>query len=149
MHSNLRPSQVVAFVGTVPPSSAAAGIQLSGWIDISQFEALMGVIQNGALGTSATVDAKFRQALDNTGTGAKDVAVTAMAQNVVATDNNKMNIINLLARDVDFANGFRYVALSITVGVAASLVSGIVIGINERFGPAALQNNAAVKQVVN
>lgn len=149
MHSNLRPSQVMALVGTVPPSSAAAGIQLSGWIDISQFEALMGIIQNGALGASATVDAKFRQATDNIGTGAKDVTVTAMAQNVVATDNNKLNVINLLARDVDFANGFRYVALSITVGVAASLVSGLVISINERFGPAALQNATGVKQVVN
>ena len=150
MHSNLRPSQVAAVVGQVSPASQTVGTALTGWIDASQFECFLGILQSGVLGASGTLDAKFRQATDNIGTNAKDVAATIIPQNVVATDNNKINLINLLQRDLDFANGFRYFALSATVGGASSLISGVVIGMNERFGPATMQNaGAIVKQVVN
>lgn len=149
MHSNLRPSQLASLVGQIVPSSQAVGTLLSGWIDAAQFEAMLAIIQAGVLGAAGTLDCKFRQATDNIGTGAKDVTVTVATQNVKATDDNKANLINLLQRDLDMANGFRYVALSVTIGGAASLTSAAVIGLNERFGPANLQNIAAVKQVVN
>lgn len=150
MAINLRPSQVNAMVAQIAPAAQAVSTILSGWVDFAQFEMIMGVIQNGVLGAAATVDAKFRQALDNIGTGAKDVTATIIPQMVKATDDNKSTLINVLERDLDSTNGFRFIALSITVGVAASITGGMVLGYNERYGPTGLQNAAAiVKGVTN
>jgi hypothetical protein len=149
MLSTLRPSQSIAVLDRIAPISQAAGTVTGAWLSFSQFEAFMFVLQNGVLGASATVDAKIQQATDNTGTGVKDVTATIMTQNVKATDDGKVNIINLLERELDLANGFGWVRLSITVGTATSLVSAVVLGVNERYAPANTQNAAAVKQVVN
>ena len=149
MLSTLRPSQNIAVIATIAPASQAIGPVSSGWISFNAFEAMMGLVQNGALGVAATIDAIFQQALDGIGTGAKPVVATGMVQNVVATDNGKVNIINLLERDLDVANGFQFVQLTVTVGVAASFAGALVLGVNERYGPAARNNAVFVKQVVN
>jgi hypothetical protein len=149
MLASLRPSQNIAILATLAPASQAAGTYTTGWIAAAQFEAFLAVVQNGVLGASATIDAKMQQAQDSGGTGAKDITVTAMTQNVKATDDGKVNLINLLQRDLDLSNGFGYLRLSITVGTAASLVGGLILGVNERYAPAASNNASAVKQVVN
>jgi len=149
MLSTLRPSQNVALVGVIAPQSAAVGTLTSGWISMSQFEALLAVVQNGTLGASATVDAKVQQATDSSGTGAKDLAVTVMTQNVKATDDNKVNLINVLERDLDIANGFGWVRLSVTVGTAASLLAAQIFGVNARYAPENTLNSTSVKQIVN
>ena len=64
-----------------------------------------------------------------------------------ATDDNKLGQINLFASELDLNNGFRWVQLSITVGVAASLVSGHVIGFAGRYDPASDSNIAGVKSI--
>ena len=44
--------------------------------------------------------------------------------------------------------GFAFVRLSLTVGGAASLVAGKVIGVNPRYAPAEAFNQGAVVQVI-
>src|SRR4051812_30737625 len=119
MNPNLKPSQRAAIVGVVNPQSATT-VQTSGWIDATLFANFMALVVAGALGASATVDAKIQQATDNAGSGAKDVtgkAVTQMTK--VATDDNKQVEINLRQADLDFANGFKFFRLSITPATAA------------------------------
>ncbi|CAL77407.1 hypothetical protein BRADO3630 [Bradyrhizobium sp. ORS 278] len=144
----LLPSQRVAIVGAIPPQSAAA-VQTSGWIDATTFHNYLSMVQLGAIGAAATVDAKLQQATDNTGTGAKDVTGKAIVQFTKAnTDDNKQAVINLKQEDLDFNNGFKWFRLSITPAVAATLIAGTVFGVDPRFGFASDNKAASEAQII-
>ena len=55
---------------------------------------------------------------------------------------------NVKPEELDTVNGFGFVRLSVTVGVAASQTSAQVLGLNPRFAPADASNQAAVVQVI-
>ncbi len=146
MYLNMKPSEMLAVLGTIDPVSQAAGTVTTGWLDQAVYLSVMAVIQTGVLGASATVDAKLQQATDSSGTGAKDITGKAITQIVKASGDNKQAIINMKEADLDTEGGFRYVRLSITVGVAASLVGAAVYGAMPRY--AAVSNQAATVQVI-
>jgi len=150
MNANLNASAVVAVLAAIDPVSQAAGTVTTGWIDMQDWFRAMAVLQVGALGASATVDAKFVQAKDGSGTGAKDITGTSITQMTKGgTDDNKQVAINLRPEDLDFNNGFRYVRLSITVATAASLISALVLGLDARYGAANMSDATTVDEIVN
>ena len=148
MFPNAKGSEELSILATLDPASQAAGTVTTGWVPVANFHALLGVVETGLLGVAATLDAKFQQAQDNIGTGAKDVTGKAIVQIVKATGDNKQALINLKPEDIDNANGFGYVRLSLTVGVAASIVAGKVVGMNPRYATADAFNQAAVVQII-
>jgi hypothetical protein len=149
MFLNAKGSELLAVLATIDPASQAAGAATTGWISVANHHGLLAVIQSGALGTNATLDAKLQQAIDSAGTGAKDIngkAITQLTQ--AASGSNKQALINLRPEELDTVNGFGFVRLSLTVGVAASLTAAQVLGVNPRFAPADAANQAAVAQVL-
>ncbi len=148
MFPNAKPSEIIALLATVDPVSEAAGTVTTGWVPFADFLKLLAVVQTGVMGASATVDAKLQQAQDSAGTGVKDIAGFAITQIVKATGDNKQAFINIGGGALDVNGGFSYVRLSITVGVAASLVSGQIWGSNPRFADASAYNQAGVIQIV-
>ncbi|MFZ5719208.1 MAG: hypothetical protein ACOY5Y_07040 [Pseudomonadota bacterium] len=148
MDTALSPSQRAAVVGVVNPQSATT-VQTSGWIDASTFHKFMAIISVGAIAASGTVDAKLEQATASDGTGAKDVTGKAITQLTDAgTDDNKQVIINLKQTDLDFANDFQFFRLSITPATAAALISGVVLGMDPRYGAASDNDAATVDEIV-
>lgn len=148
MIPNIKASEQVAILGVISPSSQAAGAQTSGWVPVANFNKLLALIATGVLGAAATVDAKIQQATDAGGTGAKDVPGAALAQIVKASGDNVQAEINLDPQQLDVANGFAYVQLSVTVGAAASLTAALLLGFTPRYAPASDANAATVKQIV-
>ena len=140
-------SEGIAQLTNIAPVSQGVGTVNSAWVPTKNIHLIAAVIATGVLGASATVDAKLQQATDITGTGAKDITGKAITQIVKATGDNKQAIINLRSQELDTNNGFAFVRLSITVGVAASLVSAEVMAV-PRYMPADTLNQAAVVQVV-
>lgn len=150
MNGNLNPSMAAAVVGIINPVSQAAGTVTTGWVDMQKFGALLALLAVGALGASATVDAKIQQATDGSGTGAKDVTGSAITQLTKAgTDDNKQALINLRQEDLDKNNGFRFARLSVTVGTAASLIAATVLGLNARYGAATDNDATSVDEIVS
>jgi hypothetical protein len=148
MSTALKPSQRVALVGAIDPQSANA-VKTSGWIDATKFFNYLAIVSVGALGASATVDAKLEQATASDGTGAKDVTGRAITQLTKAgTDDSKQAEINLKQEDLDFANGFKFFRLSITPATAASLISGTVLGLDPRYGVASDSDATTVDEIV-
>lgn len=144
-----RPSEIVAVLAVLNPISQAAATVTSGWVPISTFRKILAIIQTGVLGASATIDAKLQQATSSGGAGAKDITGKAITQlTKVGTDDNKQVLLEVDASQVDVAGGFGYVQLSLTVGVAASLISAIMLGFDGRYEPASVSNVASVKQVL-
>ena len=148
MFTNSKASEMLAILATIDPASQSAGSATTGWVSVANHHGLLAVVQTGVLGTLATVDAKLQQATDSTGAGAKDVAGRAVTQIVKATGDNKQALINLKPEDLDTVNGFGFVRVALTVGVAASITGAQLLGVNPRFAPADSGNQAAVVQVI-
>ena len=148
MYPNAKGSELLSILATLDPVSQAAGTVSTAWMPVANFHAFLAIVETGVLGASATLDAKIQQAQDGAGTGVKDVAGRAIVQIVKATGDNKQALINFKPDDLDNANGFAFVRLSLTVGVAASLVGGTLLGIHPRYAPAEAFNQGAVVQVV-
>lgn len=148
MFPNAKGSELLAILASIDPSSQAAGAATTGWIPAGEHHALLAIVQTGVLGTGATVDAKLQQALDATGTGAKDITGKAITQIVKASGDNKQALINVKPEELDTVGGFGFVRLSITVAVAASQTAAQVLGINPRELPAQTANQSSVVQIV-
>lgn len=149
MNPNFKASEIAAVVETIDPVSQGVGAVSSGWIDASKFHTFAAVVLAGVLGTAATLDGKLEQASDASGTGAKDIAGKAITQLTKAgTDDNKQAVINLRPEELDTPNGFTHFRLTLTVGAAASLVGGVVLGVTARDGLASANDVATVDEIV-
>lgn len=147
MRNNLKPSDQATLLAKLDPVSQGAATVTTGWVKVSDFHHLVATLAVGALGASATVDAKLQQATDGSGSGAKDVVGAAITQLTQAgTDSNKVVKINLDPNKLDVEGGFDYGRLSVTVAVAACLIAAAVEGFYARYGVAA--HIAAVDEVV-
>ncbi|TRZ66385.1 MAG: hypothetical protein D4R98_06190 [Comamonadaceae bacterium] len=149
MFPNSKATELLSVLATIDPSNQASGTATTGWISVANYHGFLAEVQTGALGTSATLDAKLQQALDSSGTGSKDItgkSITQLTQ--AASGSNRQVLINVKPEELDTVNGFGFVRLSVTVGVAASITSAQLIGVNPRYAPADSLNQAAVAQVV-
>lgn len=148
MYQSIKFSDRNGILAVVDPASVAAGTVLTAWVPVAKWHVIAALLVTGVLGASATVDAKLRQAQDASGTGAKDIAGKSITQIVKATGDSKQAVIECKADDLDTAGGFTHVALSVTVGTAASLLTAVLIGANARYLPASDFDAASVVQVV-
>ena len=109
----------------------------------------MAIVFAGTLGSSTTVDAKLEQASDSSGTGAKDITGKSITQITQAgTDYDKQALINCHSEELDVANGFNHVRLSITVATATSDVGGVVLGFAPRVSPVSGNDLASVDEII-
>jgi hypothetical protein len=148
MYQSLKFSDRAAILGTLDPASVAASTVLTAYVPVAKFHTIVAILQTGVLGAAATVDAKLRQAQDAAGTGVKDITGKSITQLVKASHDNKQVVIECKADDLDTANAFTHVALSVTVGTAASLLSAVLMGANARYLPASDFDDADVTQIV-
>lgn len=148
MNPNIKPSDEAVLVGVIDPDLNTAATYTTGWINMGLFEAIQAIILAGALGTSATLDAKLQQATDASGTGVKDITGKAITQLTEAgTDSDKQAIINCHSDELDVNNGFSHVRLSMTVATASSDSGAVVLGHHARYQPAT--DIASVAEVIS
>jgi len=142
-------SEEVAVAGVIDPDAYAAGTVSTGWVNMATFTAIVAIVMAGTLGASATLDAKLEQASDGSGTGAKDVSGKAITQLTKAgSDDDKQALINCRYEELDIANGFNHVRLSITVGTATSDAGGLLVGGHARHNPASANDASTVDEIV-
>jgi len=145
---NSKLSECLALLGAINPSSQAAGTAVSGWISMANVERVLAVVQTGTFGASATVDANVQQAQDASGTGAKAITGKAITELAAAGGGNQQATIDVRQEELDMANGYGYIQLSIIVGTAATETAGLVLGGGARYLPASQFNAASVAQQV-
>ena len=145
---NILPSDRARVMATIDPDVTAASTVVSDYVAMAQLQSIMAIVMAGTLGSSATLDAKLVQATDSSGTGAKDITGKAITQLTEAgTDSDKQAVINCRADELDTANDFTHVALSLTVAVATSDAAGIILGFDARYEPAT--DLASVDEIVS
>ena len=143
-----RPTDVISLLGTIDPGSKAAGTVTSDYVDMSQVSSICAILKTGLLGTAATVDAKLVQATAQAGTGKKDITGKAITQIVKASGDNVQAEINCFSEELDSDNSFRWVALEVTVGAAASVIDATILGYAHRYNPASDYNIASVAEII-
>lgn len=121
------PNVPAVLAAVVDPASYAPGIVQTGWIDAANFESIIALVQTGALGVGATVDAKLQRALDASGTAAEDVPGKAITQLTQAAGNSSEQAV-IIAPKWAIMGDHAYVSLVITVGGAASMISAAIFG---------------------
>lgn len=146
MNSTL--TERMALIGKIDPVSQGAGSANTGLVPIKDFTRLLAVLHVGALGSSATVDAKLQGAV---GAGGSPVdipgaAITQLTQ--AGSDSNKIAMINLNV-DALAGSGYTHARLLVTVATAASLIEAGLWGGDARYDPASLLDIAAVDEIVN
>lgn len=120
----------------IEPDAYAANTYTTGWLSMRDFARLTAILMVGTLGSSATFDAKLQQAKDSSGSGAKDISGKAITQMTQAgTDSDKMSAIELEASELDQANKFDHVRLSMTVGTATSDCGALVVRHSPLYAP--------------
>jgi len=134
---NVKPSDRAVLAGVIDPDAYAAATYTSGWVSLVTYYSIMAILTVGDIVATGTVDAKLQQATDSGGTGAKDVSGSDITQLTAAgTDSNKQVIINCTADDLDVANSFTHVRLSVTLGTAGADMGAVVLGHDARSQPA-------------
>ena len=138
MNQNIKPSNDAVLVAVIDPDLNTAATLETDWISMGLFEAIQAIIMAGTLGTNATLDAKLEQATDSSGTGAKDISGKAITQLTQAgtDESDQQAIINCRSDELDVANSFNHVRLSMTVAVASSDSAALVLGHYARYQPA-------------
>lgn len=144
MNPNIKPSDRAVLAAVINPQSATTA-KSTGWVHMGVHGAIVADLLVGALATNATVDAKLEQATSDGGTP-KDVTGKAIVQLTEAgTDANKQVRINCFSEDLDVANGYDWVRLTVTPAVAAALIAAAVYTMDARYTPV---DAATVDEVV-
>src|SRR6056297_651714 len=148
--ANVKASECAAVLGAIDPDVTAAGTVTTGWIDASEFDRYLAIVQAGTLGSSATLDAKLEQATDSSGTGAKDISGKAITQLTQGSpdDSDKQALIDLRQTELDLTNSFTHFRLSVTVATASSDVGAVVLGFFPNYSPASDSDAATVAEIV-
>lgn len=135
----------IAVLGAVNPQSGAAGTYDTPGVDMKLFDRALFTILAGALGASATVDAKLQGSADNS-TFADITGKTITQMTKAGTDDNKQAQIEISSSELLKAGAtYRYVRCRVTTAVAASLIAVLAQGFDCAYHPASLQNAATVK----
>lgn len=129
-YNSANATDIVSVQGLIEPVAGASTYTTS-WFDAGDACAWEAIVSAGTVGTS--VDAKIEQATDGSGTGAKDLTGAAITQLTAAGSA----LIQFKAGDLDTANDFTHVRLSITTVGATSVAAGVLQAVNARYAPLA------------
>ena len=135
-NANILQSNRAVLMATIDPDAYGAGTLTSDWVSLADFGYIQALVLVGEMQATSTVDAKLEQATDGSGTGAKDISGKSITQLTAAgSDDDKQVIINCRDDELDVANSFTHVRLSITTATAASDSAGLILGHDSRYSP--------------
>ncbi|MDA8327526.1 MAG: hypothetical protein M0Z83_00975 [Betaproteobacteria bacterium] len=148
MMLNEKLSEAVAVLAIIPPSAQAPGVVFSPWVELDEADRLLAIVQVGTFGANATVDASIAQAQDAKGANAKPIGAGKAIALAAAMGNDVQATLDVATADLDSANGFAFVQLGVSVGVAATETAAVILGGSSRYEPASSFNAASVVAAV-
>lgn len=140
-------SDIIDFTQLFPPASRTVAATGSTYIDMAGFEVGVVLVDIGAMAANATFDAQVVQATAAAGTGTKSLAGAVLVQLVqTPTDgSNKLYAIEFRTAQLDIANGFHFVHITITPATAAVIGGVVLIRHRSRVQPVSTSLTQQVK----
>lgn len=132
MDTNALPSELIDVVAAVDPDAYSNAAVSSGYVDMSDYEALLAVEMVGDMVSSSTCDLVLHEAV--AATGGSLITGKAITQLTKAgSDDNKQALINL--RRDELTEGYRYVKMVRTLGTAGSDEAALLLGLKGALVP--------------
>lgn len=127
MFTNLLPSEVIDAAAAVDPDAYSTGEESSGYVDMSDYEAVLAVGLAGTIASSGKLDLKLQS--NTTATGGSDVSGKEITQLTQASpdDSDKQALINL--RRSELTAGHRYVKAVQTLTTAGADAATLLLGV--------------------
>jgi len=135
----------VAILGTIDPVSQGAGTVNFDVVAAKGYFTLLFIVLTGVLGADATLDFVIKG--DTTSGGSFATTVKSATQVVKASGDAKQIMVELNSDEIGMS-GFTHFRGQVTVGTAASLISGVVLGLEQRYGNGTGNNIASVVQAL-
>jgi hypothetical protein len=131
----------------VPPASSSAARTSAAYVDMRTFEAALLNLIVGAIGAGGTLTAQLVQATSSGGAGSKNLGSVTFttitdAGGSTAGVSNSLYGIEFRTGQMDLANGFYFVGVTITAAVAASISGAELIQHRGRTLPVPASNYA-------
>lgn len=146
-NTNLLGSEEWAILGVIDPVSQTAATVYTDDVDMSLFEQVAFITFTGALGTGGTIVSSIASGTAaSPTTDVTNKVATELNDSPATNDDNKQNIINL--RGDELTEGHRYVRGKVIVGVATSLIGGVLIG-KAKSLPSSDNDLASVAEIVS
>jgi len=120
-------------LAVIDPVRQPPGFIDTPWVSIANLNAYLALISVGAFGSGGTVDAKLRQATDDSGSNAKDIDGRAITTLVATGGDSRQAVVNLAYESLDASGAFDHFGLRVTVGGAATYVSAFLFGAGIRY----------------
>lgn len=138
-------SEEVAVLGVIDPQTTDAALSTD-YGDAGKFEKFAGIACIGAVDQAVAV--KLQQATTATGAGAKQLGICDLTFSSSA--DNKQCIIEGKADDLDVANSFRYVCMTMTPAASGTIyVQGTLLASEPRYGPSSDNDLATVDTIAD
>jgi len=122
MNVSSNATDLVSVQGLIEPVAGAA-TYVTGYFYAGDANAWLALISVGTVGT--TTNAKIQQASDGSGTGVKDLSGSAITE---IDGNGESALIQFKPGDLDVANNFTHVRLSITTVGVTNVTGGVLMG---------------------
>lgn len=125
MFTNALPSELIDVPAAVDPDAYSTGGQSSGYVDMSDYEAVLAVGLTGTIASTGKFDLKLQS--NTTATGGSDVSSKAITQLTQASpdDSDKQALINL--RGSELTEGHRYVKAVQTLTTAGADAATVLL----------------------
>lgn len=117
-------SEALAVVGQIAPVSTSTTVATAAF-NGAGFYRFLAILNVGALGSSATVNAGFEA---STTSGGSYTAITATEITQISTGSTNLVLVELKAETIAGLAVGPFLKFYVTVGTAASLVSAVVVG---------------------
>lgn len=140
---NERITEALAYAARLAPASQSAGTVNLGPVQLAQAKKALFILNLGAFGSSATVDAKVQTSATSGGTYA-DVAGGAITQQTATG----LVLIEVRAETLQNLDHNPWVRVSITIATAAVVMSGEVLLAPTDYSPSSLLNTTVLQTLV-
>ncbi len=140
---NERMTEALAYGARLAPASVSVGTATLGPVQLGQAKKALFILNLGAFGSSATVDAKLQTSATSGGTYA-DLSGGAITQQTATG----MVLVEVRAESIEALGGNAFVRLLITVGTAAVVMGGEVLLAPTDYSPASLLNATILQTLV-
>ena len=107
----------------------------SGWMSASDARQYAGVLMASVLANTKHVTVQLRQATNSSGAGAKNLGA-AVIHTATGAETNVVVVAEARAEDIDTANGFGYVAVTVSSDNSAAVpATALLLKSSNRFNP--------------
>lgn len=138
----------VVVLATIDPDAYGTGDQTTDTIDMRYWREVLFIVMAGTLGSSATLDFVVAGSASSDMSSSATITGKSITQLTEAgTDSDKQALVRVTAEEV-FAQGYRYIRGTMTVGTATSDAGAVVVGWHARYNPGNQFDLASVDEVV-